>query len=221
MYLEYKKELEQLVSEYEVMNNNIDKYFEEIKTELKKSVKDLYGYEITNSLVDAKTWSNSIMFRISENGGYRDLKLEIQFGEYYDMDVKNINLNSNEDLLTLTGMLVLDFKGKKGVFSVGEMMTKKYFEMAKLRKEKSRKMSEVSSIVRKYETENKMERMFEIVKSGYVIELGYNHTYNVTKITDKCVFVVDVDGGEVKGRRLKKEEFYNTVRDHIDLTEVE
>jgi len=205
-------------------SNAYNKKIDEISKDVEKVVLDLYGVTIGNSTVRVNTWSDTLEIDIIETTQTRrNYSINISAGERNTLDIGTINGAVGDDMIILTSALLADYKGNKGLFSVVSTLQVEILKLKTTRHE----LSNIASTARAdYQIEMKSKQMgtfFDVIGVGHVITDGGSgsESWNITKITKKCVYVIHMDYGDNRSRRYSKDEFFKVTKDYVNLTIVE
>ena len=200
-------------------------YFSEItkmEGEWVKMLEDMYGASGMFVSIEFSSWSEALEVSIKKKeNDYRPLfKIKFKTDDVSLSGFRDVDLDTDIEDITLYSTLLLDFTTKKGLFSVG---TSNLTVMSVLREELRMSTNEMQTITNSFEKElleNKQSHFYEVVKDGDVIVRNSTESWNVTKITNKCVFAIHVDYTDCVSRRYNKNQFYIDTKDFVKLESV-
>lgn len=199
-----------------------DETMESIKKDWEVMLSDMYGVSDMNVSVEFSTWSDKIEYSINRDNYSRyasTFRISVSDSSTSLRGPREIDEETNSDVVTLFNSLLMDYPKKKGLFSVGTSDLK---EMKVLRENLTKTNNERKLAVRLYDMELKSinsTKFYEVVKGGDTIQKDGGDFWSITKITNKCVYAVCVSH-ETVSRRFTKEQFFNETKNYVDLSEV-
>lgn len=199
-----------------------DETMESIKKDWEVMLSDMYGVSDMKVSVSFSSWADRIEYSINK-GNYSSYSsnFSIKVGDTSTSlrGPREIDEETNSDVVMLFNSLLMDYPKKKGLFSVGTSDLK---EMKVLRENLTKTNNERKLAVRLYDMELKSinsTKFYEVVKGGDTIQKDGGDFWSITKITNKCVYAVCVSH-ETVSRRFTKEQFFNETKNYVDLSEV-
>lgn len=183
---------------------------------------DMYGVNDMKVSVEFSSWADRIEYSINK-GNYSsyssNFSIKVSDSSTLLRGPREIDEDTELDIVTLYNSLLMDYPKKKGLFSVG---IKDLKEMKVLRERVNKTNNERKLAVRLYDMELKSinsTKFYEVVKGGDTIQKDGGDFWSITKITNKCVYAVCVSY-ETVSRRFTKEQFFNETKNYVDLSEV-
>ncbi len=221
--------LEQLTEEknqkelvYTTAMSLYEETMESIKKDWEVMLVDMYGISNMKVSIGFSTWADRMEYSINKgnHSTYSStFSIKVDDTSTTLRGPREIDEETNLDVVTLYNSLLMDYPKKKGLFSVGTSDLK---EMKVLRENLTKANNERKLAVKLYEMELKSinsNKFYEVVKGGDTIQKDGGDFWSITKITNKCVYAVCVSY-ETVSRRFTKEQFFNETKNYVDLSEV-
>lgn len=195
---------------------------ESIKKDWEVMLTDMYGVNEMMVSVEFSTWNDRIEYSINKGNYSRyssTFSIKVDDSSTSLRGPREIDEETELDVVMLYNSLLMDYPKRKGLFSVG---TKDLEEMKVLRESVNKTNDERKLAVKLYDMELKSinsTKFYEVVKGGDTIQKDGGDFWSITKITNKCVYAVCVSY-ETVSRRFTKEQFFNETKNYVDLSEV-
>lgn len=216
--------LQELKSQYEKSQKNYDKaveklnqYKESIPSLVQQACLDMYGLKPDTVRVYKSSWTERTQFELT----FGDNEITVTSSKNIGFRGGSVDNTTNPDYVVFLASFLMDLNNVKGVFSVMKTMTRELVDLGEVVSEYSNTLYTDRVSYEAYVRNRKEEMFYDIVKGGDVITRSEREFWKITKITQKCVYAIEVEYSETKSRRFKKEDFFETVKSYVDLTEVE
>lgn len=218
--------IQEAKNNYEVQKTNhqnaevsVNNYEKQLKEGVTQVMKDMYGVEAQTVSVHKSVWSETVS--VDVHFGARN-SVEFRVGqEGVTVTLPRINEELPSDLVVLCGSLLMDYNTKTGGYSVIKDMSDTFMGLVKERRSVGYELDKARVEYEGLKRSQKNDMFYSVVKGGDIIKRNDSTYWKITKITDKCVYAISVDYGDVKSRRYKKEQFFNETSAFVNFEEVE